>query len=227
MPETTRSQRPSISTSRPSVTQSVGVPLVAKPFMPLGRVIGVMRRGLCRVMACPAALRGRSGATIQTSPSASRAILTAWRPGAWTPSSLVSRIRMAPLISAGGPRLPSCSPPQAAELYRPPRFPLRAAEGQSGLGWYDFEWNCQERIKSEPTGLLFVLQAQQQQDTNRLGSVLPGKRGANGVAVFSLARLLAREGRHIVSVRDTATLKVQAVEAFVRTQRFQKGDLET
>src|SRR5690242_19539296 len=78
------------------ITQSVGVPVTAKRFGSIWR----SRRGRVRVSECEAPDCSVSGATTHTSSLKARAIFSAAAsPGAWMPSSFVTRMRMPPLIS--------------------------------------------------------------------------------------------------------------------------------
>ena len=73
-------------------TQSVGLPLHVNALLPSARVTGVMRSGLCIVLAWLVALQLRSGASTINSPSGSNPCFSARRPGEEIPSSLVTKI---------------------------------------------------------------------------------------------------------------------------------------
>jgi len=74
-------------------TQSAGIPLHANAGEPSWRATSFKRSGLCSVIECPVAERGRSGAqTVTECPAAASALRIAKIPGACTPSSLESKI---------------------------------------------------------------------------------------------------------------------------------------
>src|SRR5712691_2301114 len=100
MPEATSTGGSGRKPSTPRFTQSDGVPLTAKRRSPSSTV----RTGRWSVSACPQALCSRSGATTHTSPSSASASASAASPGAWTPSSLVTRISATLEHSVVGPR---------------------------------------------------------------------------------------------------------------------------
>src|SRR5215217_1849847 len=80
------------------MTQSVGVPLMAKRRSSTSR----RRKGSLSDSECDTPLWSVSGATIQTSSDSAAAMRSATpRPGAWMPSSLVTRMRTIPLPLAG------------------------------------------------------------------------------------------------------------------------------
>ncbi len=75
----------------PMITQSVGVPCTAK----WRGLISRRRKGLLSDSECATPDWSISGATMKTSSDNWRAIASIiLRPGAWTPSSLVSKMRM-------------------------------------------------------------------------------------------------------------------------------------
>ena len=81
------------------MTQSVGVPLTANRRSPSWR----SRIGSLSVSEWPAPDCSSAGAITQTSSLSSAAIFSsATRPGAWMPSSLVTRMRMAGAVAGGG-----------------------------------------------------------------------------------------------------------------------------
>src|SRR5690606_24373629 len=73
-------------------TQSVGLPLLLKALLPSASVALCTRSGLCMVLMWLLALQLRSGASTITSAMAVSACFSASRPGAKTPSSLVTSI---------------------------------------------------------------------------------------------------------------------------------------
>src|SRR5215469_5689350 len=76
----------------PIITQSVGVPVTAKRCASISR----NRSGRDSVRECEAPDCSLSGATTQTSSVSACAMRSATaRPGAWIPSSLVTRMRIA------------------------------------------------------------------------------------------------------------------------------------
>src|SRR5574341_2313452 len=88
MPDTTNAGRSLRIVMTPRLMQSVGVPLVLyKPS-----AIVVTRKGLCSVIAWPAAVRSPSGATTVTSPTLRSASARRLSPKECTPSSLDTRI---------------------------------------------------------------------------------------------------------------------------------------
>ena len=77
----------------PMMTQSVGVPFTAKWRSPIWR----SRSGSLSESECDTPDWSCSGATTQTSSDSLRAICSqTLRPGAWMPSSLVTRMRIVP-----------------------------------------------------------------------------------------------------------------------------------
>src|SRR6185312_8761778 len=79
----------------PIITQSVGVPVMAKRFALISR----RRSGRVSVSECDAPDCSVSGAQTHTSSVSARAIFSAIsRPGAWMPSSLVTRMRCLAVI---------------------------------------------------------------------------------------------------------------------------------
>src|SRR5687768_17797816 len=89
----------------PMMTQSVGVPLTAKWRLEISR----SRNGSLSDSECDTPLWSVSGAITHTSSDSCRAIASStFKPGACTPSSLVTRMRIKPLPPAGE-RLPSGS----------------------------------------------------------------------------------------------------------------------
>src|SRR5579884_190059 len=92
MPETTRSGGTSRRARTAILTQSAGVPLVAKPTTSSPRRNSWMRSGMVVVMAWPTAERSASGATTITRPRRFSSAERAWRPGEVMPSSLVTRM---------------------------------------------------------------------------------------------------------------------------------------
>lgn len=75
-------------------TQSDGAPSVERAGVPSARVTWLTCRGRSRVLTCPQADQLRPGARTLTSPKGRTACTRASRPGALTPSSLVTRIRI-------------------------------------------------------------------------------------------------------------------------------------
>src|SRR5947209_951122 len=99
MPDTISSGGSSISPSTANLTQSTGVPSVAKPCVPSSKSISSTHSGWRVVIDRAVALRFEFGAITETSRpgTASSARRIACRPRAWMPSSFVSRTRVDPL----------------------------------------------------------------------------------------------------------------------------------
>ena len=95
IPETISSGRSPTSPSSANLTQSTGVPSVAKPLDPSSKGISSTQSGERVVMLRAVALRLESGAMTWTSrPSIPMSSFRrAFRPVAWIPSSLVIRRR--------------------------------------------------------------------------------------------------------------------------------------
>src|SRR5690349_52142 len=77
------------------------------------------------VIAWPMALCGLSGATTMTRPNAFISSTSAWMPGAWMPSSFVTRINRS--FCMGGKAIPCgmCSPYRAYVDLCPPDQPMK------------------------------------------------------------------------------------------------------
>ena len=143
MPETTRSTGPSTSPSTAKATQSDGAPSVTSAGVPSARRVSRTRSGRCIVFTWPEADQLRSGARTVSRPKSEIACASASRPGASTPSSLVSNIccmrslecQDLPFYPTPRPAAPLCSRPYPPWLSAPPALrPILWMSGSQSSG---------------------------------------------------------------------------------------------